>query len=75
MEALIVDLVAWLAPGPRPYDEVMEAWRTSCPRLSVWEEALDRRLIARLKGEDGRPSVTVTDAGRAWLAERVAAPV
>jgi D-3-phosphoglycerate dehydrogenase len=75
MEALIVDLLAWLAPGPRPYEEVMEAWRTSCPRLSVWEEALDRRLIARRMGADGRPSVAVTDAGRAWLAERLAAPV
>jgi hypothetical protein len=74
MEALIVDLVAWLERGPRPYEEVMEAWRTSCPRLSVWEEALDRRLVARFRGEDGRPSVAVTEAGRAWLAERIAAP-
>lgn len=75
MEALIVDLVAWLAPRPRPYDEVMEAWRTSCPRLSVWEEALDRRLIVRQRDADGCASVAVTDAGRAWLAERIAAPV
>jgi len=75
MEALILDLVAWLAPRPRPYEEVMEAWRTSCPRLSVWEEALDRRLIARLRDPDGRPSVAVTDAGRAWLAAQPTAPV
>jgi len=75
MEALIVDLVAWLAPRPRPYEEVMEAWRTSCPRLSVWEEALDRRLVARLRDTDGRPSVAVTDAGRAWLAAQSTAPV
>ena len=75
MEALIVDLVAWLAPRPRPYEEVMEAWRTSCPRLSVWEEALDRRLVARLRDPDGRPSVAVTDAGRAWLAAQSTAPV
>jgi len=75
VEALIVDFVTWLAPGPRPYDEVMEAWRTSCPRLTVWEEALDRRLVARRRGADGRPSVSVTDKGRAWLAGRLDCPV
>jgi hypothetical protein len=74
VEALIVDFVTWLAPGPRPYDEVMDAWRTSCPRLTVWEDALDRRLVARRRGADGRPSVVVTDEGRAWLAGRLARP-
>jgi D-3-phosphoglycerate dehydrogenase len=73
IEALILDFLAWLAPRARPYDEVMDAWRTSCPRLTVWEEAVDRRLIARQRGEDGRPSVAVTDHGRAWLAGRQAA--
>jgi hypothetical protein len=75
MEALIVDFVTWLAPGPRPYDEVMDAWRTSCPRLTVWEEALDRRLVARRRDADGRASVIVTDEGRAWLARRLDCPV
>ena len=75
MEALIVDFVAWLAPHSRPYDEVMEAWRTSCPRLTVWEEAVDRRLVARQAGENGRaPCVAVTDEGRAWLAARLGPP-
>ena len=66
VEDLMVDFLAWLAPGAKPYGEVMEAWRTSCPRLAVWEEALDARFIAR------RPaaSVALTDAGRAWLAAR-----
>ena len=74
VEALIVDFVTWLAPGPRPYDEVMDTWRTSCPRLTVWEEALDRRLVARRRGPDGRASVVVTDEGRAWLTARLASP-
>ncbi|NML44169.1 hypothetical protein HHL11_10440 [Ramlibacter sp. G-1-2-2] len=38
VEALVTDLLAWIGPG-RPYAEVMDAWRTSCPRLPVWEEA------------------------------------
>ena len=46
VEALILDLLQWLANGERTYEEVMEAWRTSCPRLTVWEDANDRGLIA-----------------------------
>lgn len=44
---LILDLVEWIAEKPRPYNEVMEAWRTSCPRLMIWEEAIDRGYVAR----------------------------
>src|SRR6266576_836259 len=36
-----------LGPAPRPYAEVLEAWRTSCTRLTVWEDANDRGYIAR----------------------------
>jgi hypothetical protein len=63
-EALVRDLVAWIDAAPRGYDEAMAAWRTSCPRLPVWEDAIDLGLIRR----DGR-SVTVTAAGRAWLVD------
>ena len=45
VEALILDLLEWLANGERTYEEVMGAWRTSCPRLPVWEDANDRGLI------------------------------
>ncbi len=36
VEPLIVDMLSWIAKGERRYAEVMEAWRTSCPRLPVW---------------------------------------
>ena len=39
VDALVLDLLEWIGPTPRPYDEVLDAWRTSCPRLPVWEEA------------------------------------
>jgi len=39
VEALILDLLEWLAQSERSYQEVMDAWRTSCPRLPVWEDA------------------------------------
>jgi hypothetical protein len=46
IEPLILDLLEWLARGERTYEEVMDAWRTSCPRLTVWEDANDRGLVA-----------------------------
>jgi hypothetical protein len=44
---LIVDFLTWLAKEPRPYGEVMEVWRTSCPRLTVWEDAVELGYVAR----------------------------
>ncbi len=68
VDALLIDLVAWVAREDRDYAEVMEAWRTSCPRLPVWEEANSRGLVAR-RYERGRgPVVCVTAAGRSFLA-------
>ncbi|MEM8949910.1 MAG: hypothetical protein AAGA21_05070 [Pseudomonadota bacterium] len=69
-EALVLDLVAWVGKGPKPYDDVMAAWRTSCPRLQVWEDAVDHGLVMRRDaGEEGL-LVEVTDKGRALLRER-----
>ena len=64
IEALILDLLEALAPEPRAYSEVMEAWRTSCPRLPVWEEANDRGFISR-QGS----LIALTPVGREHLAE------
>jgi len=65
-EALILDLLEWLARKDRSYEETLDAWRTSCPRLPVWEDANDRGLIA-IVSANGRSSVRVTDAGRELL--------
>jgi hypothetical protein len=70
VDALILDLLEWIGPEPRPYDEVLEAWRTSCPRLPVWEDANDRGFIARQRAP-GRPAlVSLTAAGAAHLSSR-----
>jgi len=47
IEALILDLLESLALEPRPYTEVIAAWRTSCPRLPVWEEANERGFVSQ----------------------------
>jgi len=67
---LTLDFLAWLARGPRPYGEVMEAWRTSCPRLTVWEDALDRGLVARSRRDGAAAVIELTGRGRALLAAR-----
>jgi hypothetical protein len=69
VEALILDLLEWLAQGEKPYEEVMNAWRTSCPRLPVWEDATDRGLVVRLEA-DGRSVVRITPSGLAILQHR-----
>ena len=35
INALVLDLVEWIARAPRPYAEVIETWRTSCPSSST----------------------------------------
>ena len=67
VDALILDLLEFVAREERPYPEVMEAWRTSCPRLPVWEEANERGLVTRMR-ENGKAIVRITSAGRAFLA-------
>jgi hypothetical protein len=69
IEALVLDLLEWVGPERRDYDEVVAAWRTSCPRLPVWEEAHGRGFLAR--GYDaGRAFVCATPAGLKFLHER-----
>jgi hypothetical protein len=69
VEPLILDLLQWLANGERSYEEVMEAWRTSCPRLTVWEDANDRGLIAS-EQVNGRKLIRPSRSGLALLDQR-----
>jgi D-3-phosphoglycerate dehydrogenase len=69
VESLIGDLLDWLSIQDRPYDLVMSAWRTSCPKLPVWEEANERGLIVT-EVVEGEQVVRVTAKGRAQLKER-----
>ncbi len=66
VEPLLRDLLAWLLREERSYDDVMEAWRTSCPRLPVWEEANARGFVER-RWTEGRAIVSATQAGCAFL--------
>ena len=67
-DALVLDLVEWVAREPRLYAEVIDTWRTSCPRLTIWEDAVDRGYVARRPTAEG-PCVTVTEGGERFLRE------
>jgi hypothetical protein len=58
-----LELLAWVALRPRTYAETMEAWRSSCPRLTVWEDAVDAGFV-RIE----RSFVLLSAAGEAALA-------
>lgn len=62
-DSLVLDLVEWIAREPRPYSEVIANWRTSCPRLTIWEDAVDSGYVVRAAGA----MVVVTEGGRQWL--------
>jgi D-3-phosphoglycerate dehydrogenase len=67
VDALTLDLLEWIGPGARPYAEVIDAWRTSCPRLPVWEEANARGYLAHEPMAEGGARVSVSHSGRAAL--------
>jgi D-3-phosphoglycerate dehydrogenase len=70
VENLIVDLLSWLSARERSYDEVMEAWRTSCPKLPVWEDANERGFVAIEQTGEQR-SVKITAAGAEFLTRKL----
>lgn len=70
VETLILDLIEWLATRQRTYQEAMEAWRTSCPRFPVWEEANSRGLVMILSGDNESSVVAPTSLGLILLEQR-----
>jgi hypothetical protein len=67
VDDLILDLLEWVGPESRPYADVMEAWRTSCPRLPVWEDANDRGFVERQRDAGRGELISVSAAGSEFL--------
>jgi hypothetical protein len=66
-DPLVLDFVEWIAREPRPYSEVVATWRTSCPRLTIWEDAADASFVIREAVAGVGTVATVTNAGEQWL--------
>ena len=68
VDSLVLDLLEWIGPGCRPYDEVLDAWRTSCPRLPVWEAANERAyIVRRFESGGGEVLISLSPAGELHL--------
>jgi hypothetical protein len=69
-DPLVLDFVEWIAREPRLYSEVVATWRTSCPRLTIWEDAADGGYVARnhrgFRDGRGRHGSGRKAAVRAW---------
>jgi hypothetical protein len=66
--ALTLDFLRWVVQQPRSYAEAMEAWRTSCPRLSIWEDALaDGLIIVERRPGKNEDRVVISALGLAVL--------
>src|SRR5947209_7506999 len=64
---LTVQFLDWIGEAPRTYGEVMDAWRTSCPRLSIWEDAVIESLVRLDEGRGRQRLVVLTDRGRSLV--------
>jgi hypothetical protein len=62
---LMGQFLDWVASGRRTHADVMDAWQSSCPRLSIWEDALIDGYV-RFAG-DAERSVVLTPRGRALV--------
>ncbi len=72
-KSLVLDFLEWIAEAPRTYADAMDAWRTSCPRLTIWEDAIDANLIVRTRDFTNGSMVALSSHGAAFLgAERQA---
>jgi hypothetical protein len=66
-DPLVLDFVEWIAREPRAYSEVVATWKTSCPRLTIWEDAADHGYVARETIAGVGLFVTVTEDGAKLL--------
>jgi hypothetical protein len=68
-DPLVLDFVEWIAREPRAYAEVVATWKTSCPRLTIWEDAADLGYVARQSVAGIGLAVVVTEHGEKLLRE------
>lgn len=61
----MLQFLIWVARSRRTHADVMDAWQSSCPRLSVWEDAVIDGYV-QFAGDAAR-SVVLTRLGRAAL--------
>jgi hypothetical protein len=64
-DTLTLQLLEWVDEHHQSYAEVLDVWRSTCPRHTVWEDACGEGLIAC--EPNGAHLVSLTAKGRALL--------
>jgi len=64
-DALTLQMLHWIAQGTHSYAEVLEVWKSSCPRLAIWEDACANGLVDAAPGMSGL--VSLSEKGRRLL--------
>jgi hypothetical protein len=68
VDTLVLDLLEWIGPHPRPYAEVPEAWRTSCPRLPVGRPLRSMASLTANLHRKAAPALPFPPPGRSTCA-------
>ena len=66
-DPLVLDFVEWVAREPRAYAEVIATWKTSCPRLTIWEDAAEQGYVTRETLPGVGLIIAVTEGGEKLL--------
>ena len=65
---LMLEFLSWISSHPRTYADAMNAWQSTCPRHTIWEDAITDRLVQLHRTETLHdPEVTLTPRGKAYL--------
>ena len=64
---IMIQFLQWVAARPRTREDVMDAWKSSCPRFPVWEDARAEGLVRQSGGDSGLHRVELTARGRRAL--------
>ena len=65
-DALTAQLLQWIDEGRHSYADALDTWKSSCPRLTIWEDACADGLLDAAPGRSG--VVSLTAKGKAFLA-------
>lgn len=65
---LMVEFLSWISSRHRTYSQAMNAWQSTCPRHTIWEDAVIDGYI-QLNRQDALddPQVVLTPRGQALL--------
>jgi hypothetical protein len=69
-DALTLQMLRWIEPGTHSYAEVLDVWKSSCPRLAIWEDACADGLIDAAPGLSA--VVSLSERGRHFLSQSMA---